>query len=333
MPENVLICGTNWLGDSIMSMPAIQRFREKFPSCRITMLVKPQLIDLWGLHPCVDGAATMLEGVSGAFKTAGRLAECCFDTAFIFPNSFRSALVPFLAGVHSRQGFAGHQRRWMLTEVVYPPEHADRMHQAWEYLEIMDVANDWHGPLIPRLNVPETGVARAKDLLGPGKYKGWIGLMPGAAYGPAKRWPAEYFAEVGKTLGKSGYGLLVMGSGVEADLCAGVAGSIGQNALNLAGRTSIPELAAMLGLCRVVVTNDSGGMHLAAATGTSVVAVFGITDPSKTGPLGQRCRVIFDEGVNRSRDIERSSSEAEASLRSIKPQRIIEAVESLLQGE
>lgn len=333
MLENALICGANWLGDSIMSMPAIQQFKAKYPECRLTMLVKPKLAELWSMHQCIDSVMEVKEGFPGTLGTAGALKKRGFDTAFIFSNSFRSALIPFLAGVPERRGYPGHQRSWMLTDVASPYLGADKTHQSWEYPAIMGLAESGQAPGAPELRIPESISLKARQLISPAKNKGWIGLVPGAAYGPAKRWPAEYFSETGRVLAKSGYGILVMGAQGELDLCAGVAGSIESDALNLAGRTSLPELAALFGLCRAVITNDSGGMHLAAATGANVVAVFGITDPSKTGPLGKKVRVVFDEGISRSRDIERISSEAEASLKSIKPRRVIDAVEALMQGD
>ncbi|MDD4871723.1 MAG: lipopolysaccharide heptosyltransferase II [Kiritimatiellae bacterium] len=331
MIENVLICGTNWLGDSIMSMPAIQCFKQKYPSCRITILVKHKLGGLWAMHPCMDSVIELQDGLSGILQTVGMIKQYAFDEAFVFPNSFRSALVPFLAGIPSRHGLSGHQRKWMLSNVVQTLEHPGRKHQAWEYLQIMNLSGECKEIPIPGLSVPEGAVVKAREMLGQVQQKKWIGLMPGAAYGPAKRWPSEYFVEVGKTLSKSGdYGILLMGSQQESDLCLNAKNGIGEKAVSLAGRTSLPELAALLGLCSAVVTNDSGGMHLASAVGTKVVAIFGITDPSKTGPLGKDVRVIFDKGINHSRDIKRISVEAEASLRSIKPERVYDTVLNLL---
>lgn len=333
MPENVLICGANWLGDSVMSMPAIQRFKEKFPSCRLTILVKPKLSGLWTMHSCMDGAIELQDGAFGVFRTAALVRQCGFDEAFIFPNSFRSALIPFLAGVPVRRGVAGHQRGWMLTDVVHLMEDEARRHQAWEYLAIMDVAGKCTEPGTPRLTISPEMSAGAAKLFGRTSQKGWIGLLPGAAYGPAKRWPVEYFVEVGKSLSVvDNYDIAVLGAASEAELCSAVASGIGAKAVNLAGKTSLSDLAALLGICRAVVTNDSGGMHLASATGTRVVSVFGITDHSKTGPLGKNSRVVFEEGVRRSRDIERVSAEAEASLRSIRPERVCSVLRELLAG-
>lgn len=219
----------------------------------------------------------------------------------------------------------------MLTNVVSLSCHRDRLHQAWEYVDILGLSAGCEKILDPKLSIPSDMMDEARVTIGKMRCSRCIGMMPGAAYGPAKRWPAEYFAEVGRMLAESGdFGVAVMGSRVEADLCATISSAIGAKALNLAGQTSLPQLAAMLCACGAVLTNDSGGMHLAAAVGVPVVAVYGITDYSKTGPLGSKARVIAGEGVSRSRDIERSSAEAESSLRSIMPERVYKALVEFL---
>ncbi|RJR12643.1 lipopolysaccharide heptosyltransferase II [Candidatus Parcubacteria bacterium] len=326
MPENILICGTNWLGDSVMSMPAIQAFKAGYSSCRLTMLVKPKLYSLWSMHRSVDAVMELGDGLSGVMAAAASSRHGAFDRVFVFPNSFRSALVPFLAQIPVRIGVAGHCRQWMLTSVVRFSRRKEKIHQAWEYVDILGLSDACDNIVDPRLSIPEDKLLEARDTLEQMKWKKCIGLMPGAAYGPAKRWPADYFVEVGREFAGKGYGIAVMGSMDEVNLCAAVSSGIGDQSLSLAGRTSLPQLAALLGVCSAVVTNDSGGMHLASAVGAPVVAVFGITDPSKTGPLGKNIRVILGDGTSRSRDIERSSAEAESSLRSIKPGKVCEAV-------
>ena len=325
MTVKVLICGTNWLGDSVMSMPALQLFKKAFPDSRITMLCKPALTGLWAMHACVDEVVPLGPGTGGTFAAVGAVRRGGFDKAFVFPNSFRAALIPFLAGVPVRRGAAGHQRRWLLSDVAVLPTTSGSTHQAWEYLAIMGITA---GELdMPVLKISPDAAGKADELLGAVKNSGWYGLMPGAARGSSKRWPVEHFVEVGTRLAEAtGCGVAVLGAPSEFGLCADVAGDIGACAANLAGKTGLPELAAVLSRCRAVVTNDSGGMHLASATGTKVVAVFGITDHAKTGPLGRNCRIIFDEGVERSRDVARVSSQAEQSLRAIKPDRVIRAV-------
>jgi heptosyltransferase-2 len=326
MIDNILICGTNWLGDSIMSMPAIQLLKQRQPSSKITMLVKPKLAALWKMHQAVDEMIPLEDGFAGALRGVSDVKKAGVSRAFIFPNSFRSALLPFLAGVRERVGMRGHQRSWMLTRTVAPPSTPDRNHQSWEYIEIAGESAERGASELPRLVIPwevRTEVGKKFGIDTAGEL---IGLIPGAARGPSKRWPPERFVEVGyKVSERAKCHTLVFGSDSERELCAEVANGIGRWAHNLAGNTTLSELAALLGLCRVVICNDSGGMHLASAVGTKVVAIFGLTDPATTGPMGKGHRVICAEGVSKSRDIARTSSDAAGALRTIGAARVAQA--------
>jgi len=336
-----LIVGVNWLGDSLMTMPAIQAWRRAHPAARLVMLVKTKLKALWTLHPAVDEVWALPPGgrALAAMVRAARAEE--FETAFVLPHSFRSALVPFLARVPRRIGPPGHGRDWMLTDVVHPLQGAERAHQCFEYMAILGVAG---GNEAPRLRLTPELTARAKTLLGASgtnrqspdrqspdrQSPDWIAVMPGAAYGPAKRWPAERFATAGRLLkDRLKCNIVAIGSAEERSLCAIVARDAGPGSLNLAGGTTLPELAAVLAQCRLALTNDSGGMHLATAMGIPVTAVFGITDPDRTGPLGSAARVM-QESALRSRDLRRDSPEARASLLRITPEQVAAAAMELL---
>jgi heptosyltransferase II len=329
MTNNLLICGTNWLGDSVMSMPAIRLLKRRNPSARITILVKPRLADFWKMQSLVDSVIRLNAGLGETLAMAGSIRKLGFGAAYVFPNSFRSAVIPFLAGVPARTGMRGHFRALMLTRVVEPPAVPQKIHQSWEYLEIVGESGVAEVEQ-PKLDIPsELGAQMAQRFtLGSAEL---IGLIPGAARGPSKRWSEDRFIEVGKGLALTREcRLLVFGSGNETELCETVASGIGRRALNLAGQTSLPELAALLARCRVVICNDSGGMHLAAAAGAKVVAVFGMTDPAKTGPMGKGHRLICAEGVQQSRDIKRDSHEAAAALKSISADRVAAAARELL---
>ncbi|MDP2989825.1 MAG: lipopolysaccharide heptosyltransferase II, partial [Kiritimatiellota bacterium] len=331
-----LIVGVNWLGDSIMTMPAIQAWRRAHPAARLVMLVKPKLKALWTMHPAVDEVWALPPGgrALAAMVRAAHAAE--FEMAFVLPHSFRSALVPFFARVPRRIGPPGHGRDWMLTDVVPPLQGAERAHQCFEYMTILGVERAHEAP---RLRLTPELTARAKALLGASgitrqspdrQTPDWIAVMPGAAYGPAKRWPAERFATAGRLLkDRLQCNIVAIGSAEEYALCAIVAREAGPGSLNLAGGTTLPELAAVLGQCRLALTNDSGGMHLATAMGVPVTAVFGITDPERTGPLGSAVRVM-QESAHRSRDIRRDSPEARASLLRITPEQVAEAAVELI---
>jgi len=325
--EAILICGVNWVGDTIMTLPALQAFREAHHTAYITLLVKPNLFQLCRLHEAVNEVLPLKEGLLGTLRTAHMIRKRRFDKAYILPHSFRSALIPFLAGVPKRIGMPGHWRGAMMTDIVKPKGGPDREHQAWEYIDLFDL-NVKTLPE-PHLHIPEDAQAmikkKLKTLTTPR-----VGLIPGAARGPSKRWPESHFIETGKKLMKKGCGIVTLGISREAPLCERVAKGIGPDTLNLAGQTTLAEWAAILKTCDLILANDSGGMHLAAAVGTPVVALFGITDPRKTGPIGRNCNVIQNSEIQ-DRDIDRDSPEAIKSLASITPEQVYEAAIELLE--
>jgi len=330
MNERILICGLNWLGDGVMSMPAIQAFKARYPSTEIRMLVKPGQASLWRMHPAVASVEVVEAGLVGVFRSARRLRGGNRPrAAYILPNSFRSALIPFLGLVPERVGLAGHQRVWMLTRVTSLSEPAQRGHQLLEYFDILGLDRREGDSVMPTLVIPPTVRAESDALLGTADTP-LIGLIPGAARGPSKRWPAESFADVGRRLTERGARVAVFGTEAESGICRRVAEGVGPVCVNLCGRTSLPSLAACLSRCRVVVTNDSGGMHLAATVGARVVAVYGLTDPEKTGPIGDGHAVVTAPGARRSRRISRSDRDSQAVLRSITPDLVLKAVEDRL---
>ena len=331
MAERTLVCAVNWLGDGVMSLPAIQAFRLRFPGRHLAVLAKRRVEAFWRLHPAVDEVLAFDGSAAGTLRAARDVRRGGFRDAWVLPNSFRSALIPFLAGVPVRAGAAGHARRPLLNRVVNVSAAAGR-HQAWEYAAILGVA-DLETLDPPRLRIPQEAAAGARRLLGSRPERPRVGLIPGAARGPSKRWPAPHFADLGRRLGAAGYEVLVLGAPPEAGLCAEVAAGVGAPAVNLAGRTSLAELAAVLALCHVAIANDSGGMHLAAAVGTPVVGIFGLTDPAKTGPLGPGHRVVSPPGARGRRDIARRSSRAAACLRGLSPDAVFGAAMEILNAE
>lgn len=320
--HSALVIGVNWLGDSIMAMPALQSFHRRHPRTRLAMVVRPHLAPLWRMHPAVDEVMPC----SGALPELKQLIRTLKHrrpaTAYVWPRSFRSALAPWLAGIPRRYGLPGHCRDWMLTDVIPPPAD-DRRHQAFEYLNLMgDATVEIEPPLLqPPVDLQQQWRARCQTA----GAATWVALLPGAAFGPAKRWPAERFAEVGRHLQRElSSGVVVLGSKAEYELCQQVADQIGGQVINLAGQTSLTDLAAILAVCRLAVTNDSGGMHLAAAVHVPVVAIFGITNPDQTGPVGPHVCVL-QKSEFRARDFKGQIHQAAASLAAITPEQVVEA--------
>lgn len=324
----LLVIGLNWLGDAVMSMPAMAALRERHPGAAITLLARPAVAPLWHLFPGLDAVVNPIQGPLGTFRTGAALRREPFAAAWVFPKSFRSALLAYTGGVPQRIGLAGHWRDAMLTQVVRLPA-GDRRHQMWEYLDLVGAGA---GPVIrpPFIRAPEAEVRAVREQQAAheegGHGKPWVGIFPGAARGPSKRWPAERFAEVARRLAETqGCRIAVFGSDADRAACGIVAGAGGRSAVDLSGQTTLPRLAAWLSACRMVVANDSGGMHLAAALGVPVVAVFGVTDPVRTGPLGSGHRTVVAEGVRRSRDVAADAAAARTALLSIAVERVYDA--------
>jgi lipopolysaccharide heptosyltransferase II len=275
-PFRILIRGSNWLGDSVISIPAVRAIKRGRADVHLTILAPARIAEVWRLLPEVDAVIPLEEK---SVWVAARLLkrEQPFDVGIVFPNSFRVALELWLAGVPRRVGYAGHRRRWLLNQLVRKPERAGPPpHQAEHYL---DIARS----LGVEGEVGEIGLAAPA----PGARR--IGLCPGAEYGPAKRWLPERFAEVVRAVGGE---WVLFGTEKDAGVGAEIATALGNGCLNLIGKTTLRELIDELRKCRLLLTNDTGTMHLATLLGVPVVAAFGSTEPSLTGPLGSGNRVV-----------------------------------------
>jgi heptosyltransferase II len=319
--ESILMVSSNWIGDAVMSMPAVQLFRRENPDAQITMLAKPGPAALWQMHPAIDHCQTLTQ--TGA--AIRQLRQMHFDRAFLFPNSFRSAFLPFTAGIPHRIGARGHWRRWMLTDII----RLGSGHQQFENMNILGVQGE---PPAPQIIVPDESRRTLEDklTLSAGSGKPLITLLPGAARGPSKRWPPEQFiALTKKLLADDDVSIVLSGGAEDAAACTEMASAMGPETINLAGNTTIPEWAALLQQSRCVVANDSGGMHLATAVGTPVAAIFGITDPKKTGPLGESR--VLQQSVVQSRNVARRSKEAVRALAAVTPEQVFDAIKKLLR--
>jgi lipopolysaccharide heptosyltransferase II len=299
-----------------MSVPALCRLRQARPAARLTLLSAEKLAGLWERQPFLDEVLAFSSAES-VFRVSRRLREKKFTAALALPNSTRSALELWLAGIPRRIGAARAGRTFLLTQAIPPHPGAVRMRQRsageirrrieWEssadvfpaaahhvhhYLHLAAALGASPEPLPPRLDVSEEEMdaVRAKFGLARSAGRPWFGLNPGAEYGPAKRWPPERFVAAALALReKTHCRWAVFGGGGDRALAESIAADIargaGEPALNLAGQTSLRELAAALKVCDLVLTNDTGPMHLAAAVGAPVTAIFGSTSPELTGPL------------------------------------------------
>jgi heptosyltransferase-2 len=316
--ENILVRGVNWLGDAVLSVPALQRLREAKPRARLALLAPEKLAGLWEGQPFMDELLLFSPG-DNPWQTARRLRAKKFSAAVAFPNSLRSALELWLAGIPQRAGYAGPGRQVFLTHPVPPRAGALAMrkrsaaeiqsliaradlpspippsaHHIHDYLQLVAALGASAEPLPPRIAISQEEVEKIAARLGlPSARAGqpFLGLSPGAEYGPAKRWPAESFVAAGLAIHRATRcRWIIFGGPADREVAHFIATGLGQYlpgqaVINLAGQTTLRELAGALKCCRLLLTNDSGPMHLAAAVGTPVVVPFGSTSPEMTGPV------------------------------------------------
>lgn len=294
--SRVCVRATNWLGDAVMSLPAIRALRSIFPRAHLALIAKPWVADLYARESAVDRVIpyTVKKGFNARREFAEQLRAEQFDVAILLQNAFEAAYIAWLARIPERIGYSRDGRRLLLTRPITVPEPGEiPRHERFYYLELLRRAG-----MMERLPAEQVirleGIDAARQagerhLHALGIAGPVIGLSPGAAYGNAKRWLPERFAEAARSL--PDHRVLVFGSGGERELCKSVVAQI-PGALNLAGATTLREFIDLAAVCRLFLTNDSGAMHVASALGTPTLAVFGATDDTTTGPTGSLARVV-----------------------------------------
>lgn len=301
----VLVKEVNWLGDMIISLPALRAVRRAFPQAHLAVLVKRELASFFDGSASIDEVIPYwlrpgLRGVADRCRIIADLYARRFDLAVLFPKSFEAALWPALARVPRRAGFASDGRGWLLTDkTLRPPELMER-HQAHDYLFMLhrtlgidgcadDCTVDVHEP--HRATVRAWVAERRRRPAGP-----LIALAVAAAYGPAKEWPAErYVALIDLLAERYGAECVLIGAPGERALCEQVASASKHGAIGAAGAMTLGKTLALLSLCDGFAGNDSGAMHAAAAVGIPTVGIYGSTCPKRTGPIGPRTRVIYHQ--------------------------------------
>lgn len=293
--EAILIRGVNWIGDAVMTLPAIRAVRRAYPDARISVLAKPSVAPVYEHLHGIDEVIVQHdhhEGILGRFKMAMELRRKKFTKAILLQNAFGAALTAFLARIPERIGYDRDGRGFLLTKAI-PYKNEDLvMHHINYYLHLLKqagIAADYERPaLVITLQERLWARKRLADLPKP-----ILGINPGATYGSAKRWHPDRFAEVANWfIRTTGGGVILFGSKREEDIALEIEEDIAKNKLCVAGHTTLRDLMALIAECDVFVTNDSGPMHLANAIGTPLVAIFGSTSPALTGPLGDGVRVL-----------------------------------------
>jgi len=290
----LVVVAPTWLGDAVMALPALADVDQHVPHATVAVLARASVAPLFTLVAGVDETVVWPRGPAWR-QAPSALTQGRYDAALLLPNSFHSAFVVWRAGIRERWGYAGDCRGALLTRSVV---RSWSMHHTRRYQYLVGELGVPTGASEPRLDLPETVRHAARSLL---VDTGWDGrspivaLAPGAAFGGAKRWPAESFAAVAARLASEGMTAMLLGTpadnAVRDEVCAALPSGV--RVLDLVGRTTLPQLAGVFTWCRALVSNDSGAMHLAAALGVPVVAVFGPTDETMTRPLGRGpCEVV-----------------------------------------
>ena len=298
-PARVLIKAPNWLGDLVITLPAVRAVRAAYPRARLMVLVRRELAEFYDGCRWIDSVLpyAVRPGVAGfadRVRLVGRLRAERSDLAIVLPKSFESALWVCLAGIRRRVGFRSDARSWMLTDRVAVPRGA-RGHQSGDYLQLLRAGLGVEGSGDGRLEADAAHRDRmAAWLAARGRGTGpLVALAVAAAYGPAKEWPeSRYVALIDRLASRWGARCVLVGAPGERDRCVRVAAASTGAPIVAAGETTVGELVALLGLCDGFAGNDSGAMHVAAALGIPTVGVFGSTDPERTGPRGARVAVV-----------------------------------------
>jgi heptosyltransferase-2 len=284
--DRLLIRAPNWLGDAVMALPALAAVRARYRSAHLTVAAIPAVAPLFLEE--TDAAPDRVLTVDARTEIQA-LREGGFDAAIVLPNSFRSAWNPRRASIAERWGYAGDFRSPLLTRAVKRPR--GRVHQSAYYLELVKALGCETGDALPRVGITAETHARTARLLEEQRLPAGapiVGMAPGAAYGHAKRWPPARVSELARRLGEHGAICVLVGAAGDRDAGREIESSLAAPArvVNLIGRTDLRLLAGLLAACHAFVSNDSGAMHLAAAVGVPVAAIFGPTDERVTAPLG-----------------------------------------------
>lgn len=299
--RSILVHAPSWVGDGVMSLAALRSLKAAYPRARLSVLSRSGAAELF--EGCEAADETLVydargrhRGTRGFWQAAQELKKKEFDLAVLFPNAFRSASLAWAARIPERFGYATDGRGFLLTRAVPPAPRPFGRHQVHYYLDLLRALGVPSGPVDIHLELTEGMRAAAVSAL---VAAGWemgaplIGLHPGSTGSSAKRWLPERYAAVGSRLARRHAAqIVVLGGAGEEELGAQIASELKLPSILLSGKTSLGALMGTLSFLTLLVTNDSGPMHLASALDVPTVAVFGPTDERETGPLSVRARVV-----------------------------------------
>jgi heptosyltransferase-2 len=299
--DKILIRGTNWIGDAILTLPAVAAIRATYPQAHIAVLVKPWVADVYGFFSAVDEVIiyeNKFDTPTGVFRLARMLKGKKFEAAILLQNAIEAAIIVLAAGIPLRAGYDSDARGLLLTHRVHRTEEIRKVHQIDYYLEMVKalgcVSVDREMHLETKINPLD-----AQDILRkfiPEINKLIIGIAPGATYGPAKRWFPDRFAAVVDKLDEhfSSQGI-ILGGKSDWEVAQEVQKLARTKLINLAGKTTLREAIYLISQCRLFISNDSGLMHIAGALNIPTIALFGSTNPATTAPAGNKSTIVRRE--------------------------------------
>jgi lipopolysaccharide heptosyltransferase II len=292
-PFRILIRAGNWLGDAAMSVPAVRAIKAGRPDAHITIAAPAKIASMWKLVAEADEVVSLPnKSLLATVRSIRRQSR--FDAAILFPNSLRTALETWLSGIPRRVGYRGHFRSWLLNQIVPDREIPGPIeHQADRYLRM---ARELGASVADKERLFSTAGAidnRLSSTSGATEARLKIGLCPGAEYGLAKRWLPERFAEVAAAItAQSSVQWILFGTSKDVTIGEQISNAPGGSCVNRIAQTTLDQLIDELRECRLLLTNDTGTMHLASLLGVPVVAIFGSTEPRLTGPLGMSDTIL-----------------------------------------
>ena len=295
MNNRLVIMAPNWLGDAVRALPAIDDVRRGSSGASVAIAARRAIAPLFQLVRGIDETIVLDQKTSRA--SVAEFDARAFETALLLPNSVHAALVAYRAGIAQRWGYRTQLRGPLLTRAIDPPSG---VHQVEYYRQLVHALGFPHGDIEPRLAISDEVRDRGARLLiesGWDRHTPLAAIAPGAAYGGAKRWPPEYFAELAGYFAYDGIQTVAIGSAADAPAAAAVVQGLrtGPGIIDLVGQTDLPTLAGVLTHCRALVTNDSGAMHIAAAAGVPVTAIFGPTNELATRPIGDAHAIVTND--------------------------------------
>ncbi|MHD0456865.1 ADP-heptose--LPS heptosyltransferase RfaF [Serratia marcescens] len=341
----ILVIGPSWVGDMMMSQSLYRTLKAEYPSAEIDVMAPAWCRPLLARMPEVNQALAMPLGHGalglGERRRLGRaLRANRYDRAYVLPNSFKSALVPFFADIPQRTGWRGEMRYGLLNDVrVLDKAAFPLMVQRYVALAYdkgrVQRADDLPQPLLwPQLRVSDEEIADTTAAFNLTDSRPIVGFCPGAEFGPAKRWPHYHYAALAQRLIESSYQIALFGSAKDHEAGEQIRAALQEDArdfcLNLAGKTQLEQAVILIAACRAVVSNDSGLMHVAAALNKPLIALYGPSSPDFTPPLSDKARVIrLISGYHKVRkgDAEQGYHQ---SLIDIQPQQVLDALTPLL---